>query len=201
MPGPLPTGRIVLTPSDLGGAKVLMGEAAVEEEISATDRGEAIHLLLQHLAGKPAASWPDLASHLILDPSLRQHALDEASRVLTNPSIEHLFGRNSLSEVSATAEYGAGCIFGVIDRLILTDDTVLAVDFKSNNVIPAFPEDVPEGVLRQLGAYHHILTRLYPKRRVEVAILWTRNSLLMPVDAEIVSAAMQRATRDSIPSP
>jgi ATP-dependent helicase/nuclease subunit A len=201
MPGPLPKGRIVLIPSDLGGAKVLLGETSAEEEISATSRGEAIHLLLQHLPGKPADSWPGLASHLILDPSLRQQAFDEAGRVLSDPAIHHLFGRNSLSEVSATAEYGTGGIFGVIDRLMVWEDAVLAVDFKSNTVIPASAEDIPEGILRQLGAYHHILTRLYPDRRVDVAILWTRNSLLMPVDAEIVSAAMQRATRDSVPSP
>ena len=103
--------------------------------------------------------------------------------------------------MGVTADFGAGRLYGVIDRLVVGDDAVLAVDFKSNVVVPSGPEAVPEGVLRQLGAYHHILTRLYPRRRVEVAMLWTRRGLLMPVNADIVSAALQRATRDGVGGP
>lgn len=113
----------------------------------------------------------------------------------------HLFGPATLSEVAVTAGYGDQRLYGVIDRLVVGEDRVLAVDLKSNTVIPARPDLVPEGLLRQLGAYHHILTQLYPGRLVEVAILWTGSGQLMPVDAEIVSAAMQRATRDGAASP
>ena len=193
--------RKVLTPSDLGGAKALPGEAFAVDQIRATERGEAVHLLLQHLPGYPEASWPNLTDHLIANPALREPALDEARGVLLEAAHARLFGPESFSEVGVTSDFGTDRLFGVIDRLILSQDLVLAVDFKSNAVIPSGPEQVPEGLLRQLGAYHHILDRLYPDRRVEVAILWTRTGLLMPVDAEIVSAALQRATRDGISSP
>ena len=201
LPGVLPARVKAQTPSDLGGAKALPGEAALVEGISAVERGEAIHLLLQHLPGQPEAAWPDLTNHLIAKPVLRQTALDEARAVLANPGFADLFGANSFSEVGVTAGFGAGRLYGVIDRLVVGDRAVLAVDFKSNVVVPSGPEAVPEGLLRQLGAYHHILTRLYPQRRVEVAMLWTRRSLLMPVNAEIVSAALQRATRDGVGGP
>ena len=194
---PIPIGA-TLTPSTLGGAKALPGEAAMFDEISATERGEAIHLLLQHLPGRPEADWPDLTTHLIASADLRAVALAEAVAVLANPQLAALFGPNSFSEVGVTAGFGTGRIYGVIDRLILGDDAVLAVDFKSNIVIPSLADAVPEGLLRQLGAYHHILTQLYPDRRVETAILWTRTGALMPVGAEIVSAALQRAARDSV---
>ena len=194
---PTPIGA-TLTPSTLGGAKALPGEAAMFDEISATERGEAIHLLLQHLPGRPEADWPDLTTHLIASADLRAVALAEAGAVLANPQLAALFGPNSFSEVGVTAGFGTGRIYGVIDRLILGDDAVLAVDFKSNSVIPSLADAVPEGLLRQLGAYHHILTQLYPDRRVETAILWTRTGALMPVGAEIVSAALQRAARDSV---
>ena len=201
LPGALATPAKVLTPSDLGGAKALPGEAAIVAGISATERGEAVHLLLQHLAGRPEADWSGLAAHLIASATLRQMVLAEAGAVLTNPGFAHLFGPTSFSEVAVTADFGTDRIHGVIDRLTVAKDAVLAIDFKSNAVVPARPDAVPEGVLRQLGAYHHILTRLYPARRVDVAILWTRTGLLMPVDADIVSAALQRATRDGVPGP
>ena len=200
-PGPPPARPEVRSPSDLGGAKVLPGEAATLDGISASARGEAIHLLLQHLPGQPEVRWPDLTRHLIASPALRLAVLAEVKAVLTNPAFAHLFGPNSFSEVGVTAEFGAGRLFGVIDRLIVTDEVVLALDFKSNEGVPAVPEGVPEGLLRQLGAYLHILTRLYPDRRVEAAILWTRPGLLMPVGAEIVSAALQRATMDGVGGP
>ena len=112
-----------------------------------------------------------------------------------------LFGAGTFSEVSVTSGLGAARLFGVIDRLVVTDTEVLAVDFKSNAVVPERPEDVPEGLLRQLGAYHHMLGQIYPGRRIAVAILWTRGPLFMPVDAEIVRAALQRATRDGVSDP
>ena len=201
LPGPLPMRAAMLTPSNLGGAKAMPGEAEVVAGIAATVRGTAIHLLLQHLPGKPETEWPALAAHLIADADLRALALDEAGAVLRDPGLTGLFGAGTFSEVSVTSGLGAARLFGVIDRLVVTDTEVLAVDFKSNAVVPERPEDVPEGLLRQLGAYHHMLGQIYPGRRIAVAILWTRGPLFMPVDAEIVRAALQRATRDGVSDP
>ena len=53
-------------------------------------------------------------------------------------------------------------------------DRVLAVDFKSNRVVPDRPEAVPEGILRQMGAYAAALAAVWPGRQVGTAILWTR---------------------------
>jgi ATP-dependent helicase/nuclease subunit A len=71
---------------------------------------------------------------------------------------------------------------------------VLAIDYKTNRVIPARPEDTPEGILRQMGAYAHALAQLYPGRQIETAILWTRQARLMPLPPDIVSAALSRTT-------
>ena len=85
-------------------------------------------------------------------------------------------------------------ILGTIDRLIVTKDRVLAVDYKSNRVVPDRPEATPEGLLRQLGAYRLALSQIYPDRLVEVAILWTRTGQVMTYDPDIVSAALARTT-------
>ena len=41
---------------------------------------------------------------------------------------------------------------------------------------------MPEGILRQMGAYAEALQKLHTGKRVEVAILWTRNASLMPLE-------------------
>ena len=193
--------REVILPSNLGGAKALAGEAAVEAGIAATTRGDAIHRLLQHLPGFAEEGWADVAQHLVPEPGLLGMVLEEVRGVLKNPAFADLFGPHSFSEVALTADFGGRRIYGVIDRLVVGADVVLAVDFKSNAVIPGGPQEVPEGLLRQLGAYHYMLGQLYPDRRVEAVILWTRTGQLMAVDADIVRAALQRATRDSVPAP
>jgi ATP-dependent helicase/nuclease subunit A len=85
-------------------------------------------------------------------------------------------------------------MLGVIDRLIVEDTRVLAVDFKTNAAIPDTPDTVPEGLLRQMGAYAAMLAPLYPDRRIDTAILWTRTATLMPLPHDLVSAALARAT-------
>jgi ATP-dependent helicase/nuclease subunit A len=44
-----------------------------------------------------------------------------------------------------------------------------------------------------MGAYAEALAQIWPDRRIETAILWTRRALLMPLPPDIVRAAMQRA--------
>jgi ATP-dependent helicase/nuclease subunit A len=51
---------------------------------------------------------------------------------------------------------------------------------------------VPEGLLRQMGAYAEALRQIYPATRIETAILWTRTATLMPLPPDIVSAALAR---------
>ena len=60
--------------------------------------------------------------------------------------------------------------------------------------VPDRPEGVPEGILRQMGAYAAMLAELYPGRVIETAILWTETGGLMPLPPNIVRAAMQKTT-------
>ena len=180
-----------LSPSDLGGAKALPGEAGLDEA-AAMARGTVLHRLLEHLPLHDMADWPLLMPQL--DGSGDTDLFDEARAVLDDPGLAHLFGPDSLAEVRFAATIGGRQVEGTIDRLVVTPSRVLAVDFKSNRVLPTRPEDVPEGILRQLGAYAAGLAQIYPDRQVDVAVLWTRRPVLMPVSLDIVRAALARTT-------
>jgi ATP-dependent helicase/nuclease subunit A len=71
---------------------------------------------------------------------------------------------------------------------------VLAVDFKSNAVVPVSVAEVPVGILRQMGAYAAMLGQIYPDRQIETSIFWTRTGRLMPLPADIVRLAFQNST-------
>ncbi len=178
----------IFSPSDLGGAKALAGDGLDEDTAKA--RGTALHLLLEHLPG--AVDVAAVAAALVPDPALRAELLAEAQGVLA--AHPDLFTSAALAEVSVTAALPFGRMLGTIDRLVIGADHVLAVDYKSNRMVPARPADVPEGILRQMGAYAEALEQVHGGKRVEVAILWTRNATLMRLDREILRDALSRST-------
>ena len=184
----------MLSPSALGGAKALPG-AGDETEI-ARARGTAIHRLLEHLPALPQTAWDSAAPGIAqAPPGLDIGALlDEARRVLTAPPLQPLFAPETLAEVAVTGDIAGRTTLGVIDRLIVAPDHVLAVDFKTNATVPDRPEAVPEGILRQMGAYAALLQPLYPDRPVRTAILWSRTAQVMALPHDLVSAALARAT-------
>ena len=190
-PGPI-------SPSALGGAKALPGESGLDEE-TAKLRGTRLHLLLEHLPHYPDADWDRLSHDLLAlddDPppaAERLALLAEARAVIQNPALGFLFAPETLAEVPVTAEIGGRRMLGTIDRLVIAPDHVLAIDFKSNAVVPSSEAEVPEGILRQMGAYAAALRLIWPGRRVETAVLWTRTGVLMPLGPARVAAALAAA--------
>ncbi len=181
-----------LAPSGLGGAHSIGGEG----DENALQRGTDIHKLLEHLPTLPRSDWATHAASLLPGRPL-DDILPEVTGVLDAPGLSHLFVPGALAEVSVTAPLDVldgRQILGQIDRLIITDDRILAVDFKSNRIVPDRPDATPEAILRQMGAYAEALTQIYPGHRIETAILWTRSAELMELPHDLVSAALSRTT-------
>ncbi len=184
-----------INPSSLGGAKALPGDISPDDDNrAAMDRGTRLHLLLEHLPDCPAEDWRRIAAALLDGAPDQAELLAEAQAVLTHPDLSDLFGPGTLAEAPITAHLDGKPMLGTIDRLLVTDGRVLAVDFKSNLLVPETVSAVPEGLLRQMGAYHTALSQLYPDRQVDVALLWTRAAQVMLLDPDIVRLALGRTT-------
>mgnify|MGYP006401738647 FL=1 len=187
-----------LSPSGLGGPKALGGEDGDDTE-EAMLRGTALHLLLEHLSALPPAARPDAVPHVLAIaeelPEETERLAEEAIAVLETPELAPFFAPGTLAEVPISAGIEpVGRIHGIIDRLLVTPDKVIAVDFKSNRTVPATPAEVPEGLLRQMGAYAAALAQIWPGREVETALIWTATQRYMALPHDLVSAALARAT-------
>jgi ATP-dependent helicase/nuclease subunit A len=150
-----------------------------------------VHLLLEHLPMIDPALWQDVTSAL-LEPDLQQSALSEASAVLCAPHLADIF-THGLAEVSITAPSAKGQMLGIIDRLLVRENTVLAVDFKTNSAVPDSAAQVPMGILAQMGAYAAALGQIYPDHDITMAIVWTKTAALMPLDHEMMRRAFDSA--------
>ena len=188
-----------LSPSDLGGAKVLPGETEPEEQETALARGRVLHRLLEYLpAVPPADRAPQARALLALDEDATflgdtAPLVADALAILADPAFSPLFAPRTLAEADLTATLRGRRFAGTIDRLVIDPGRILAIDFKTNRLTPDRAADVPEGILRQMGAYAAMLTAIWPDREVQTAILWTARPLLMPLPAPLVMAALQRA--------
>ncbi len=193
MPPAAPVRPEVVSPSELGGAKALPGEAGMNED-AAKFYGTLVHMLLEHLAQIDRSNRTSAAEQLLrtTDADIAKMALAEALRVLDSSKLAPIFAPSTLAEVAVSADLGTTRLYGIIDRLIVKQDHVLAVDFKTNRTVPDTPDACPEGLLRQMGAYAHALSLVYPNHQIETAILWTHTSTLMTLPHDTVTAALQR---------
>ncbi|WP_336512045.1 double-strand break repair helicase AddA [Pseudaestuariivita rosea] len=192
-----------LTPSDLGGPKALATEVDAEADPFVLDHGNNVHLLLEYLPRLDRDNWRRAADQILKssNPLVTDQAIslafDEATSVLDHPDLAFIFDENALAEVpviGTLSEYGDRKLHGVIDRLIVRDTTVLAIDFKTNREIPQSANETPIGLLRQMRAYQAALEQIYPEKTIQTAILWTKNGRLMSLPHDIVRNAFSQHT-------
>jgi ATP-dependent helicase/nuclease subunit A len=73
-------------------------------------------------------------------------------------------------------------IVGVIDRLVISEDLALIIDFKTNKEVPKSVDEIPLGILKQMGAYAVSMQKVFPKKIIELGIIWTHSAELMKID-------------------
>ena len=110
----------------------------------------------------------------------------ETLAVLSHPDFAALFGPGSHAEVPLiglipTSAGTSHAVSAQIDRLVVTEDRVLIVDYKTLRPPPATEEAVAPLYLRQLAIYRAALARIYPGREIRCALLWTEGPRLMPI--------------------
>jgi ATP-dependent helicase/nuclease subunit A len=150
-------------------------------------RGLLVHRLLQSLPLLPLPERDAAARRFLALPT---HALPadeqddirrETLAVLAHPDFAPLFGPRSQAEVPLVGLIAGHAVSGQIDRLVVEDDRVLIVDYKTMRPLPASEDEVAPIYLRQLAIYREALARIYPRRDIRCALLWTQGPLLMPI--------------------
>lgn len=169
-------------------------------------RGTLTHALLEHLPTVPRDQWQQVAIAFVavrgggLAESVQHAIVRETLAVLEEPSFSRVFGPEARAEVGIVAEIPRDVGFegpplritGQLDRLLVTDQEVLIVDFKSNRSPPRLPEDVNSAYLYQLAAYRLAVQKVYGDRPVRTALLWTDEPRLMPVPNDLLVSYEQR---------
>lgn len=154
-------------------------QAEVKRSFSsqAIDRGIFIHQLFEYLPDFPAEQRYDVACQLIHKKKLPlmqwESDIQAVLSIMKDPNLTEIFGPNSLAEVPISG-YIEGKLFqGRIDRLHVSNDKVIIVDFKTNQNPPAKDDHIPKEYIQQLEGYAKALSSLYPHHQIQKLILWT----------------------------
>ncbi|HVH80782.1 MAG TPA: PD-(D/E)XK nuclease family protein, partial [Stellaceae bacterium] len=192
----------LLRPSGAGGetGRVRSAEPLAERS-RALQRGTLVHRLLQSLPDLPAARRRDAAkNHLARNASSwseaeREALANEVLGLIGDPRFAAVFAEGSRAEVPIVGRLTlpgrpAALVSGQIDRLVVTVDEVLIVDFKTNQTPPASAAEAPAAYVRQLALYRALLAKLYPQRPIRTALLWTETPELMEISASSLDAEL-----------
>ena len=188
-----------IRPSDAGEIEVPARGAPRPEARFA--RGILVHALLARLPEIPQSERVRVARRYLaarrFDAAAREALIEETLALIGNPAFAAAFApETSRAEVGIVAELpelGPNTrVNGRIDRLAVTADRVLAIDFKSNRTSPETAETVAPLYLAQMALYRVALARIFPGRRIECALLWTEGPSLMAMPADLMDAQVAR---------
>jgi ATP-dependent helicase/nuclease subunit A len=178
LPPAEPRPFVPLTPSRIefpGVADPAVRSPATAEDSTRFRRGRAMHRLLQLLPDIAAADRIEAAGRLLPDFPAEEQAvmLTQAEAVITSPDCARFFGPSSRAEVPIVGRIGVRGVAGRIDRLLVETDRVTIVDFKTGRIPADGADKVPASYLAQMAAYRAILRQIYPKRVIDLVLVWT----------------------------
>jgi ATP-dependent helicase/nuclease subunit A len=150
------------------------------------DRGTVIHKLLQYLPDVPAdlrekAGWQLLKTMPQVPEGHSTALVDDVLRVLESDSLKDIFSSHGRAEVPITGTIHGKVVSGQVDRLVVLDDEIIIVDYKTHRVPPTNVQEIPTIYLHQLSTYKEVLQRIYPHHTIRCILLWTQTLDIMEI--------------------
>jgi ATP-dependent helicase/nuclease subunit A len=171
-----------------------------QSDVDGRERGIALHLMLDYLTRTHAANadilFTTVANRLQrgTDDAELQAWWNEARDTVRDPDLSFLFDpvqyTKALNEAPVQYRAGERMVYGVIDRLVITHDSALVIDYKSHRqadsaTIPQLADDYRA----QLDCYARAAARLWPHLTVRAGLLFTACHELVWLDG-LQSAAV-----------
>jgi ATP-dependent helicase/nuclease subunit A len=180
-------------PQPLAPSAIAVDDEAVpppsETMRAAARRGVLIHQLLERLPPVPdstryaaALRWLERSGG-VSAPAERDELAELVCGLLADPRFSDLFGPQSLGEAPLAATLPDGrVIAGTVDRLLIGDEEIQVIDFKTGRV-PAEQAQIPASHQAQMSAYAEALRVIFPGRTVRAALLYTSGPRLFELAA------------------
>ena len=137
----------------------------------------------QTSAPRAAERWLERSARCRRPSDSEREIVDAGLRHPCRPRFASLFGPGSLAEAPLAATLPDGrVIAGTVDRLLVEEDRILVIDFKTGRV-PASDADDPKAPSRADGGLCRCAAGHLPGREVRAALLYTAGPKLFELAA------------------
>jgi ATP-dependent helicase/nuclease subunit A len=202
LPRPLtPSGAYALIDRDNLSGETLKFDTQAENNSIAIQRGNATHKLFEVLPDiKPEDRYTLAKDYLektcpALSAKQRDEILESVFNVFSDERFKMFFEGEGQAEVSLAGRLdiksGSMLVTGQIDRLIVSDDQVTILDYKTNRHVPQTLEETPDEYITQLALYRDLVARIYKDKAITSALLWTQTPELMVIPEEVLDRALE----------
>ncbi|WP_375291518.1 double-strand break repair helicase AddA [Qipengyuania sp.] len=161
--------------------------------VQAARRGTLIHALLERLPSVPSSERRRLGEVWLarnatdFSESERREFLEKTLAVTDDPEFADVFAPGSMAEVSIAAVVSGQVISGTLDRLLVTHDRIMVVDFKTTRFPPTSHDQIPISILRQMAAYVAALEKIHSEKAVTAAVVYTQTPQLIPLSRDFLA--------------
>lgn len=172
-----------------------MGTRRGVESNPAVARGRAIHKILQDLPGMSSDAGLNFARRILARNGLDAGLAEKILGLITHPEHSDFFGADSQAEVSIGSLLPDGQrITERIDRLVVRDNDILVLDYKTDwNVPDAL--NAEHAHVMQLAGYARTLGQAYGGKTIRAAILWTALPRLEWIADDMLQQAISNMDR------
>ncbi|MDQ0457969.1 double-strand break repair helicase AddA [Rhizobium paknamense] len=202
VPRPLSPSGAGLTINDEDGDLMLTSPLFDEGEDMglAMQKGRLVHRMLQILPALPqderqaaATRYAERAARFW--PRAEREALVRSvMEILALPDLSPVFSNEAQAELTVMGTIRLGrelrAVSGRVDRMTVTADRVIILDYKTNRKPPRREEDAPFAHVAQLAIYRELLLPLYPDKPVECLLVYTEGPALIRLSEQALRNAL-----------
>ncbi len=141
-------------------------------------KGKIIHKILENIKDYNNIDIDEKITQFLIKSNVENYdkILFQIKNILNNNDLKFLFDENSFAEVELVSE---GKTYR-IDKLIIKDNCVYIIDYKTDTIVPD-RKNIPSKYINQLKEYKKIISNIYPDYEIKTYILWFENANLMEV--------------------
>jgi ATP-dependent helicase/nuclease subunit A len=177
--------------------------SAASDGLTPAKRGTLVHRLLQVLPDVPPPERREVAVSYLkrnaasASQSVHDALLKQTFDVLDNPDLSPWFDPAiSRAEVPVMGKIelasGLRSVSGTIDRLVVSDERVVLLDYKTSAFVPQSLEQVSKDYITQMALYRHLVHLIYPDKFIDTVLIWTQAShgpMIMQLPTEVLDQA------------
>jgi len=182
----------VVSPSKLSSNETRSTSAQPEPTTADDDdnstRGEIIHRILELITHNNPPQRPSVAQ--IIKEEYGQHItatmlntwLDEAYHLIETPDLQWLFDptqyHSAHNEMTINFTEGKNKVSGIIDRLVINQDSVIIIDYKTHrHVTNSNAAAIAEKYRHQLDLYQQGIEKIWPNKQTKKLLLFTNEAV------------------------